>query len=180
MPTVKNQTNKEAADSKCELSMTPMIDVTFQLLIFFLCTIKFKTLEGKLGAYLPKDVGINTKPADPLEKVEIKIEVEREGKKVWAFDDAIEYVEEEHGRHYFFSGRSLKYSVGPRVTKNFNELKRWLREQVDVARQPDGSPRPVGLDPRSGVVNEEVVKVLDAAWEAGFTEITFVGSYEKS
>ena len=31
-----------------ETDMTPMIDVTFQLIIFFICTIKFKTLEGKL------------------------------------------------------------------------------------------------------------------------------------
>ncbi|MEL6716433.1 MAG: biopolymer transporter ExbD, partial [Planctomycetota bacterium] len=42
------------ADEKHELEMTPMIDVTFLLLIFFMCTLKFKVLEGKLGAYLPK------------------------------------------------------------------------------------------------------------------------------
>lgn len=35
--------------------LTPMIDVTFLILVFFLCTIKFKTLEGKLDSYLPKD-----------------------------------------------------------------------------------------------------------------------------
>ena len=43
-----------------KMDMTPMIDVVFQLMIFFMCTIKFKTLEGKLTAYLPKDVGVNT------------------------------------------------------------------------------------------------------------------------
>jgi len=180
MPTTKNQINKEQSQTKIELAMTPMIDVTFQLLIFFLCTIKFKTLEGKLGAYLPKDVGINTQPADPLEKVEIRIEVFKEGKKVWVFDQSVEYVEEEHARHYVFSGRQLRFFVGPRGTSDFEELRSWLKDQVNVARQADGSPRPVGLDPRSGVVNEEVVKVLDAAWEVGFREITFVGSYEKS
>ena len=41
----------EIMDEKCELQMTPMIDVTFLLLIFFMCTLKFKVLEGKLGAY---------------------------------------------------------------------------------------------------------------------------------
>jgi biopolymer transport protein ExbD len=39
-------------------NMTPMIDVCFQLLIFFMVTSKFKTLEGKLAAYLPKDKGL--------------------------------------------------------------------------------------------------------------------------
>ena len=36
-----------------------MIDVVFLLLIFFICTMKFKVLEGKLATVLPKDVGVN-------------------------------------------------------------------------------------------------------------------------
>ena len=53
----------EIMGEKCELEMTPMIDVTFLLLIFFMCTLKFKVLEGKLGPYLPKDVGVNPQDA---------------------------------------------------------------------------------------------------------------------
>lgn len=40
------------------MDITPMIDVVFQLLIFFMVAAKFKTLEGKLLAYLPKDKGL--------------------------------------------------------------------------------------------------------------------------
>ncbi len=58
---------RHGENSEPVLEMTPMIDVTFQLLIFFMCTIKFKVLEGKLAAYLPKDVGVNTSPAEPIE-----------------------------------------------------------------------------------------------------------------
>ncbi len=54
------------------MEMTPMIDVTFLLLIFFLCTIKFKILEGKIPAYLPKDVGVN---ATPIDKELLKIDI---------------------------------------------------------------------------------------------------------
>ena len=44
------------------LSMTPLIDVTFLLLIFFMCAMKFKTLERKVAAHLPTNRGIaNTK-----------------------------------------------------------------------------------------------------------------------
>ena len=64
---------KKAAEDECQLEMTSMIDVVFLLLIFFLCTLKFKTLEGKLAAYLPKDVGVNTSEAEEIEKVEIDI-----------------------------------------------------------------------------------------------------------
>ena len=73
---------QEVANEKCELEMTPMIDVTFLLLIFFMCTLKFKILEGKLGAYLPKDVGVQATDAPPVEKVDIRLDVLRPGNKV--------------------------------------------------------------------------------------------------
>ena len=57
----------DIAEEEYKMEMTPMIDVTFLLLIFFLLTIKFKVLEGKLAAYLPKDVGVNSSPAEPKE-----------------------------------------------------------------------------------------------------------------
>ena len=43
---------------KAEMDMTPMIDIVFQLLIFFLLSAKFIALEGQLASYLPKDRGL--------------------------------------------------------------------------------------------------------------------------
>lgn len=45
------------------MDLTPMIDVTFQLLIFFMLTIKFKTLDGKLATLLPLNQGLSPKEA---------------------------------------------------------------------------------------------------------------------
>ena len=42
--------------------MTPMIDVVFQLLIFFLVSMKFKTLDMKIDAFLPLDAGVTVGP----------------------------------------------------------------------------------------------------------------------
>lgn len=53
----KKQKDNPLLKDKTDLSMTPMIDVTFLLLIFFMCACKFKTFEGKLAAYLPRDRG---------------------------------------------------------------------------------------------------------------------------
>ena len=39
-------------------NMTPMIDVVFQLLIFFMLSMHFKEVEGKLLSQLPKDKGL--------------------------------------------------------------------------------------------------------------------------
>lgn len=49
-------------DGEVKLELTPMIDVTFLILVFFLCTLSFKTLEGKLAAYLPLAEGLRTTP----------------------------------------------------------------------------------------------------------------------
>ena len=49
---------KKLAQEEVKMDMTPMIDVTFLLLVFFMCSLDFKSLEGKLSAYLPKKIGV--------------------------------------------------------------------------------------------------------------------------
>ena len=44
-------------EEETKLSMTPMIDVVFLLLIFFMCATKFKVPDYRLDADLPKDKG---------------------------------------------------------------------------------------------------------------------------
>ena len=38
-----------------EAPLTPMIDIVFQLLVFFMLTMQFKESEGKLLSQLPSD-----------------------------------------------------------------------------------------------------------------------------
>jgi len=56
-------------DEKADL--TPMIDVTFLLLVFFLCTMKFRTFEGRMDAALPKAFGSGEQFTPPIEKLDI-------------------------------------------------------------------------------------------------------------
>ena len=55
---LERKKRKTATIEEVKMDMTPMIDCTFQLLIFFMVSTKFKTLEGLLAAYLPKDKGL--------------------------------------------------------------------------------------------------------------------------
>ena len=55
------------------MNMTPMIDVTFQLIIVFLCSMKFRTLDQKVEATLPPD-GMATTP-DRVAPVETLVRV---------------------------------------------------------------------------------------------------------
>ena len=167
----------EEASEEVKMEMTPMIDVTFLLLIFFLCSIKFKVLEGKLQTYLPKDVGVNTTPISKLlEKVDIRIyrkqtrdvldltKVENYGKWLdsggWK-EDQVEI---------FFQGRKVS---GLKQLKK--ELKA-LREKIPPPKDPEEEDTlKMNLEPMKGCYYEDIVKVVDVALEAGFTSITFRG-----
>ena len=74
-----------------EINLTPMIDVVFQLIIFFMCAMKFKTLERKIEAYLPKDRGLAQTPERIDERVNIKVvikQTELEGvPHFWLFEE---------------------------------------------------------------------------------------------
>ena len=44
----------EASDNPVAINVTAMVDVIFCLCIFFMCSFKFKQLEGKIESWLPK------------------------------------------------------------------------------------------------------------------------------
>jgi biopolymer transport protein ExbD len=164
---------KEIAEEEFKMEMTPMIDVTFLLLIFFLLTIKFKILEGKLSAYLPKDIGVNTSQADPVEKVEILIRVVKAGRKLSPYLDGKPYDPDKHKRFEYDSSREVSYQIGPEKTDDIIKVAKRLKDLFGQDEE-----RPVTIDCRAGVVYGDMVPVLDVAIDAGFTEITFVGEYK--
>ncbi len=49
------------------LNVIPMVDVIFCLCVFFMCSFKFKQLEGRLDAWMPKDKGATGPAAQPQE-----------------------------------------------------------------------------------------------------------------
>lgn len=64
-------------EEDCELQMTPMIDVVFLLLIFFMCATEFKVPDYRIDANLPKDKGlrnVQVKPPEELPEFRITID----------------------------------------------------------------------------------------------------------
>lgn len=58
----------EAEDNPVNINVVPMVDVIFCLCVFFMCSFKFKQLEGRFQSWLPKDLGNNAAPdQDPKE-----------------------------------------------------------------------------------------------------------------
>ncbi len=72
-------------EAKETLKITPMIDVVFLILIFFMCDTKFKIPEGSLRSYLPRDRGTN--PGSPTVTRGCRITIVNEGGQVMLFAD---------------------------------------------------------------------------------------------
>jgi biopolymer transport protein ExbD len=49
--------SQDAADNPVAVNVVPMVDVIFCLCVFFMCSMKFKEVEGKFESWLPKDLG---------------------------------------------------------------------------------------------------------------------------
>ena len=55
------------------INVVPMVDVIFCLCVFFMCSFKFKQLEGRFDTWLPKGFGGPTGAALPLEEIRVAL-----------------------------------------------------------------------------------------------------------
>lgn len=160
--------------------MTPMIDVTFLLLIFFIVTLKFKTLEGRLDSNLPKDMGTSSAETEEIEKIDIIIQIANPGER--RPDPRTKTTSKPEGRLEHFVGRILRVSVG---TTSFtvrtdaldsNGLFDDLRRLRSALEGYDREETPVTLDARDGVVYGDVIGVLDVVIDEKFIKVSFAGT----
>jgi len=142
---MKGRKRGQAAEAD-EMNLTPMIDVTFLLLIFFLLGTKFKEPEGKLNAYLPKDKGPppkNIPVIDPVEELTIRVRM--------------------------LPGRRLPvYTLGDVNYPSVAQLEDRLRALYAI--NPE---QPVTIDPDPRATYEKVIWVLNSCVKVGYKEISF-------
>ncbi len=65
---VSSRSKRKLPKAKVAPPLTPMIDVTFQLLIFFMLTTTFRQAEGQIPATLPKESGGSPSVIDELKR----------------------------------------------------------------------------------------------------------------
>ena len=162
-------TKRKVKFEEVEMDMTPMIDVTFLLLIFFLC-LEFKTLESKLSANLPKNVGIKANTAFPMTKLDIRIE-----QVAWGREDP-----DPSGRDRFdLVGHKVRWYVGPQPFREgesfYRLLQREARNHVYNELTSVRGPKPITIKTGPGVTYGDVTWVIDMARYAGFDNITIGG-----
>ena len=156
--------------------MTPMIDVTFLLLIFFIVTLKFKVLEGRLDAALPKDRGTSTSEAEEIEKLDIMLFVAEPGELLP--DPDIKDLK-------LFSGRRIRVEIGAQKWYydpfNIDDPENPIPDLTQFLKDPawDREETPVSLDARKGIVYGDVIVILDVVVREKFQKVSFAGTFEQ-
>lgn len=159
----KNAKKNKAIESiLVEMNMTPIIDVTFNLLIFFMCQIKFKQLEGKLDSYLPTDRGaMTTQMKEMLEDISIRLSVKGDetviavnGKAV----AALPMLKLDADGRLNIEGKPPTLPALEAIVKTLHD------KQPDVAAI---------IEPDRNVPTGHVVAVVDACLAVGHSKINF-------
>jgi biopolymer transport protein ExbD len=127
-----------------DAKMTPMIDVIFQLLIFFLCTAGFAIPEAVLPTELPREGGVAAAPPVPRDDADI-VRIHLAG------DD-----------------KMLLLRLNERPVADKQELFDQLRQIAAISVDA-----PVILDIQPGVVVGDLVSVYDGILASGLRSIHF-------
>ncbi len=151
---------KSAVEEEVKMDMTPMIDVTFQLLIFFIITLKFKLLEKKLNSYLPTDFGTNASP-EIIEKAFVTITM-RQKRGTVPGGNLIEQKTE-----FLFGNEKIRGDTTAEIySKILQKISAFRAKQEDAIGKIEAKP---------GVPHKHVVSILDLFHKAKYGTITFVG-----
>ena len=163
---------RKSVQEEVRFDMTPLIDVVFLLIIFFLC-IDFRVLEAKLPANLPKHVGAHPNEVEPQETLSIRIVCDNRGEQKRRSESS-----------YWLDGHRVHWQVGPEPIHGLDRLVTRLEE---IARDPSkkrrdpttGEMKPVAtvIEPLPDTTYGDVALTVDAVTRAGFDEITFGGGY---
>jgi len=163
----------DAAAAVDRPDMTPMIDVVFLMIIFFLC-IEFKVLEAKLSAFLPKDHGGGAEWVEAKEQLSVRVECVAAGERRHAGTG-------QQGR-YRLDGHQVQWSVGPVAVTSVAALHAELARVAELPSSRVYDPKTgrrelveCVIEPQPGVCYADVAQATDAAYASGFTAITFGG-----
>jgi biopolymer transport protein ExbD len=166
-----------------EMNMTPMIDIVFQLIIFFLLSLKFKTIDRRIESMLPKDRGLAPTPTFPEDFLKVKIKVfrrelgntEQEYTMIKVDNDRFEY-------HLPKAWKGRNKESKERI-EEYDRVIASIKSTVDKKMKAHGgNPEEVKGEivappPKGGAVpHGDVVQVLNVFLQLGMTDVVFEGA----
>jgi len=132
------------------LMMTPMIDIVFNPVIFFLLMPSFEAREGYLPTNLPRTSSVGpTEPDIKLRTLRINLRQQPD------------------------MPASVGMSLNRESVQTVAELRRRLHSAHRRLQSTARTSTPVTISPDAGVWHRHVVAAFDAAVDAGFKDIRF-------
>ncbi len=142
-------------DNPVAINVTAMVDVIFCLCLFFMCSMHFKQLEGKIDAWLPKDPGLRPDQAQPVELEEVRV--------VLRWDEARKIT------------TRLVGNVA--VTSDKDLIDRVMSMVADYRRAGHATP-PVVIDGLADVPWKDVIAAMDLCKSRGLERINLTQPIE--
>ncbi|MDZ7815067.1 MAG: biopolymer transporter ExbD [Planctomycetota bacterium] len=127
------------------MDLTPLIDCVFLLIVFFIVAGKFKKVESKLNAYLPKDIGIDSRTEPDPNKFFIAVICTYENNRV-------------------------SWKVNNQEVKTRSDL---VKKITEISAATEGKDIKLSIDGNAEVDFLWIIASLDAAAECGLTEVMF-------
>ena len=171
-----------AEGDETEMNMTPMIDIVFQLIIFFLLSLKFKTIDRRIDSQLPKDRGLAPTPATPPEFEKIKIKLFRKDKGLE--DQAWTKIRIDN-THTFALPKGLwpgtqkgDYGRLAEYDSKFNDIEAVIRQKWAAQGNNEEVTGEIAAMPPDGgaVPHGDIVRVLDTFVKVGIKKVVFEGA----
>jgi hypothetical protein len=196
---------KQMQDQSIESpNLSTFSDVTFQLLIFFMLTIKFKQEEGNLISMLPKDKGLAATTVDTPELQEVRIYIcadvinnrmdqhlgykEKHQDFIMDLKKAghpigdvcrcwieLNYLKNETYQLYRTEKFPSKYSENKKLYNQIADQVKTMRESVKSSRDPTKSA-PVIIDCDGLVPWEHPFGFLNALQKRGIQDVEWAGN----
>ena len=145
--------SQDPNDNPVAINVVPMVDVIFCLCVFFMCSFKFKQIEGKFDSWLPRDKGLENPNTLPTVIDEIRI--------------AMFYDEKT---------QTTARVLGARRVKDDAELQQLVKsaysDHMKLSKGPDDQPS-VTIDADAKIPWHEVVTVINLCARESIRKIEF-------
>lgn len=159
---------KEMSKSETKIDLTPMIDCSFLLIIFFIC-LPFKSLASKLAAFLPTDKGINPTPQEPPTEIRIQVHImaRKEVDKMWGPEGQQQKIQ---------MPTQVAYKVGDRETDSLEKVKQWIIDAKKAGEGAEGAKIVGEIKAGHKTPHKYIVAVLNKFAEIGMEKVDFYGT----
>jgi biopolymer transport protein ExbD len=141
--------SQDPNDNPVGINVVPLVDIIFCLCVFFMCSFKFRQLEGKFDSWLPKDKGSEGLPSlDLISEVRVAL--------LWDENQ-----------------QQLTRKMGVRSIPDDADLQRSIKEAHDAWVAKGKPDAPVTIDGDIRIPWSEVITVVNIIKRCGIDKIEF-------